>query len=85
MLGECRRRLVWWWLALAGLATFLFVALRIRSEWWVMVVSSKAGSARESAATPSVGREVDRVALVSLRADGSPDQSDGFEQIALED
>lgn len=29
-------------------------------------------------------REVDRVAMVSLKADGSPDQSDGYEVIAAQ-
>lgn len=77
MPGECRCRPLWRWLALAGLAVFLFVALRIRSE--LVMAISKSKPAEEPAEGPAVERDVDRVAMVSLRADGTPDQSDGFE------
>lgn len=40
---------------------------------------SKSKPAEEPAEGPAVERDVDRVAMVSLRADGTPDQSDGFE------
>lgn len=40
---------------------------------------SKSKPAEEPAEGPVVERDVDRVAMVSLRADGTPDQSDGFE------
>ncbi len=39
----------------------------------------KSSAPEVAAEVVEVPREVDRVALVSLRADGTPDQGEGFE------
>lgn len=46
------------------------------------MATDKPAAAPADAVPVEAPREVDRVAMVSLRADGTPDQTEGFEVIA---
>ena len=65
----------WWW-ALAGLAVVAWWWIRLR---WRRVVTEGKGKARVVEPVEHASADVDRVVLVSRRADGTPDQTSGFE------